>query len=465
VTPVAASPIIQFLGAARTVTGSRFLVDAEGSRVLIDCGLFQGNKELRVRNWSGLGADPHSIDAVVITHGHLDHVGYLPAMVRDGFEGPVFVTPNTHALASIVLADSARLQEEEAAYANAKGFSKHRPALPLYTQADAEAVEQLFRAVPFATPFEATASAAATFSPAGHILGSAVVHLHVAGRTLLFTGDLGRTSHPLLVPPSPPLDADVVVTESTYGDRTHEDREAAMGRLARVVSRTAERGGMVVIPSFAVDRTEVVLLALAELMAAKRIPRLPVYADSPMALAVLDVYRKAVEAGDPEIRPDVAGTDPFDSVLELHEAATTQESRALNDLRYPSIIVSASGMATGGRVLHHLARRLPDRHSAVVLPGFQAEGTRGRRLADGERAVKLLGRYVPVRADIVEIGAFSVHAGAGELISWLGHMPEPDVAFVVHGEPRAADALQDQLGEQLGWHAVVPALDERARID
>ncbi|HEU5085437.1 MAG TPA: MBL fold metallo-hydrolase [Acidimicrobiales bacterium] len=460
------SPLLHFLGAAGTVTGSRFLVEAGRRRVLVDCGLFQGAKDLRVRNWSRFPVEPASIDAVVLTHAHLDHVGYLPALARDGFAGPVLCTPFTAELADIVLEDSARLQEEEAAYANRAGYSKHRPALPLYTRDDAELALSLVEPVDLGVDVTVAEGVTAHLRTAGHILGAATVELtlHESGRRLLFTGDLGRTNHPLLRPPDdPPAAVDVVVTESTYGNRDHDEEAEALDAMADLISRTAERGGTVVIPAFAVDRTEVVLLALARLRAAGRIPELPVYADSPMALRVLEVYRAAIDERAPELRP-LEG-DPFAAVGTVREVHTSDESRKLHDLPYPAIIVSASGMATGGRVLHHLARRLPDHRNAVILPGFQAAGTRGRQLADGARAVKMLGSYIPVRAEVLQLNAFSVHADAHELIGWLGRMRvPPDIAFVVHGEEEAADALRARLDDELTWAAVVPRAGERVRI-
>lgn len=459
------SPLLHFLGAAGTVTGSRFLVEAGHRRVLVDCGLFQGHKELRKRNWAPFPVDPATIDAVVLTHAHLDHVGYLPALVRDGFDGRVLCTGPTAELARIVLEDSARLQEEEAAYANRAGYSKHRPALPLYTSDDAARALSLLETIELGDDAAVTKGFRARLRTAGHILGSATVELRLEdeGRCLLFTGDLGRSNHPLLRPPDEPPAADVVVTESTYGNRGHDDEDEALEAMAQLITRTAARGGTVVIPAFAVDRTEVVLLALGRLRSEGRIPDLPVYADSPMALRVLDVYRAAIAGGSPELLP-LTG-DPFAAAGVVEEVHTTNESRALHDLPYPAIIVSASGMATGGRVLHHLARRLPDHRNAVILAGFQAAATRGRQLADSARTVKLLGSYVPVRAEVLQLNAFSVHADADELTAWLGRMPAPpDVAFVVHGEQGAAEALQARLDDELGWTAVVPRDGERVRI-
>lgn len=460
------APRLGFLGGAGTVTGSRFLLDAEPGRVLVDCGLFQGLKRLRLMNWEPFPVDPATVDAVVITHAHVDHLGYLPVLVRDGFQGPVLATPTTVELAAIVLRDAARLQEEEAAYANRKGFSKHRPAVPLFTTADAERALERFEPVGFHATAAAGAGASVTFRSAGHILGSASVTVALTehNRTIGFSGDLGRDSHPLLRGPEPRQATDVVVVESTYGDRLHDDPRTALEAIARLITRTAERGGTVVIPAFAVDRTEVVLLLLRRLLAEGSIPKLPIYADSPMALAVLDVYRKAVAAADPQLRADLGDGDPFDGG-DLHEARTPEESIALNAIGYPSIIISSSGMATGGRVLHHLARCLPDPRNAVILVGFQAAGTRGEQLAAGARAVKMLGRYVPVRAQVLVADAFSVHADADELVSWLTGAPPPEAAYVVHGEPRASAALAERLSTDHGWTAVAPRQLEWVRLD
>lgn len=466
---VPAAPTITFLGATATVTGSRFLLETTDAKVLVDCGMYQGLKRLRQRNWEPFPFDPASIDAVVLTHAHLDHSGMLPALVRAGFSGQILATPQTAALGAIVLADSGHLQEEEAEFANERGFSKHSPALPLYTEEDAAKAASQFRHVPFATPTEIAGGLVVELRPAGHILGSSSVSLKVPGtpdRTVFFSGDVGRKEHPVLRAPADPPSADVMLVESTYGNRSHEAHAEALDHLADVISRTAKRGGTVVIPSFAVDRTEVLLMALKDLESEGRIPALPVYADSPMALAVLDVYRRAISDSDPEVRLKAgSGADPFDTGS-LHELRTPQESRSLNEVDFPSIIISASGMATGGRVLHHLERCLPDRRCAVVLPGFQAEGTRGRLLAEGARNLKLLGHYVPVRAEVVVIDALSAHADANELVDWLRRAPAaPDTVYVVHGEPKAASALAELVERDLGWNVVIPAYGERVRVD
>jgi metallo-beta-lactamase family protein len=456
---------LQFLGAAGTVTGSRFLVETREARVLVDCGLFQGLKELRLRNWEPLPVDARTLDAVLLTHAHVDHCGYLPALEKQAFAGGVYATPGTTRLCAIVLPDSARLQEEDAAYANRAGYSKHAPALPLYTEADAQAVLARFRPVRAGESTPVAPGVRATFHPAGHILGSAHVELELEGARVVVSGDLGRPAHPLLAPPAARSAADVVLVESTYGDREHADFEATVERLAATIVGTAERRGVVLIPAFAVDRTEVVLFQLRALRQAGRIPELPIYVDSPMALAALDVYRSALEAGDPEIRPELRGRPEELVPARLVEARDVAASKAIHEERGPAIVISASGMATGGRVLHHLERRLPDPRCAVALVGFQPAQTRGRRLLDGERTVKLHGRYVPVRAEIVDLSGFSVHADRSELLAWLaGGDGTPEVTFAVHGEPAASNALARAISGELGWSAVVPRDLERVRI-
>jgi metallo-beta-lactamase family protein len=459
--------VLAFLGGVRTVTGSRFLLEHGSRRVLVDCGLYQGLKDLRLRNWAAFPVDPGTIDAVVVTHAHLDHVGYLPRLCTAGFRGPVLVTAGTAALAAIVLPDSGHLQEEEAAYANRMGFSKHRPALPLYTEDDAIRALDNLQVADFSDEMALGEDVMVTFGRAGHILGSATVRVQLGddGPSLVFSGDLGRPSHPLLGPPDPLGDTDWVVVESTYGDRRHDDARV-LDDLAGAISRTVARGGSVIIPAFAVDRTEVVLYHLAGLRRAERIPDVPVYVDSPMALDALAVYRDALAAGAPDLRPElVGGADPFADGA-VTAVRDVEGSKRLNDGLYPSIIVSASGMATGGRVVHHLFHRLPDPRNCLVLVGFQSEGTRGRLLADGARQVKLLGQYVRVRAEVLHLPAFSVHADAAELIDWLATAPrEPSGVFVVHGEETASLALAERVDEQLGWMASVPHPGERVRID
>jgi metallo-beta-lactamase family protein len=461
------SPVLSFLGAARTVTGSRFLLDHPDGRVLVDCGMFQGLRRLRERNREPFGVPPESIDAVVLTHAHVDHLGYLPALVRDGFHGPIVCTPGTADLAAIVLPDAGRLQEEEAAFANRMGYSKHHPALPLYTEDDARAALGQLAPVPF-DERRGLPGLQVTLRRAGHILGSASALLeHDDGPVVLVSGDLGRSSHPLLQPPAPltGLEVDWVLVESTYGDRRHDDHDA-IARLGDAVRSTAAHGGTVVIPAFAVDRTEVVLFHLRRLMDAGTIPRLPVYVDSPMALDALRAYRRALADPGSDMRDGLdADGDPFDTGT-MEEVRDPEGSKRIDRLHVPSIIVSASGMATGGRVLHHLARFLPESRNTVVLVGFQAAGTRGRALADGARQLKLLGQYVPVRARIVDLPALSVHADASEIVTWLATLDhEPDGVFVVHGEELAAKALRDRVIDRFGWPAIVPHHGERVRLD
>ena len=468
------SVVLEFLGAARTVTGSRFLVRTERSTILVDAGLFQGRE--RAANWEPFPVDPQTIDAVVLTHAHIDHSGWLPGLVRDGFAGPILATAETRDLCAILLPDAAHIQEEQARFTNERGFGKHDPALPLYDGEDAAAVLPLFRTVPFGIPDEVAPGVTARLFPAGHILGSASVHLTIEDdaddttpgttpgtTTLLVSGDLGRGNHPLVSGPGAPPAAETVLVESTYGGSLHPPDEDEIEEFADVVRRAAARGGIVLIPAFAVDRTEVLLNVLADLMADDRIPRLPVFVDSPMALRVLEVYRAALRRGDPDVC--VPGATPsFDPGGGLHECPTVEDSISLNALTAPAIIISASGMATGGRVLHHLTRLLPHHRNAVVLCGFQASGTRGRRLADGDTSIKMLGRYVPVRAEIDILRSLSVHADADGLAGWIEALPEaPRTVFVVHGEPEASSALADRLVAD-GHHAVVPRPFERVRL-
>lgn len=466
------SPALQFIGGAGTVTGSKTLVDTGEGRLLVDCGLFQGLKQLRLQNWAPFPVAPESIDAVLLTHAHLDHSGHLPRLARQGFRGPVYCTEGTRRLAGIVLPDSGHLQEEEAAFANRKGYSKHDPAEPLYTSDDAHSVLDQFVAVPFDEPLELLdGSVEAVWRRAGHILGAASVHLHLrpapgspgTGTRVVFSGDLGRPTHPLLLPPAPIGPADVVVTESTYGDEDHPHTDAD-DVLAAVIADAADRGGVVLIPAFAVDRTEVVLWHLDRLVATGRVPRLPVFVDSPMACRALDVYRDEAERGSAEIRPELRGSRLFTS-LELSEVRATDDSKALNERRGPMIIVSASGMATGGRVIHHLAHRIRDDRNTIVLVGFQAPGTRGDALRQGARQLKMFGRYHPVRARVVSID-LSAHADRSELVDWIGTAePMASEIYVNHGESEPARQLAAALADRFDTVAVAVRAGERVGLD
>jgi len=448
------------LGGVGTVTGSRHLLEVDGSRILLDCGLFQGLKEFRERNWQPFPFDPTTLDAIVITHAHLDHCGYLPRLVQQGYKGPVYVTYDTGKLMSVVLPDSGRLLEEEAGYANRKGYSRHRPALALYTEDDAWAALDLLHPVAFDQPFRPAPTIEVVFQPAGHILGSAITRLRLGDATMVCSGDLGRQQHPFLRPPAPIGDADWVMVESTYGDRRHLSDDT-VDRLAEVIARTADRGGVVVIPAFAVDRTEVLLFHLHRLHQAGRLPAIPVFLDSPMALAALTIYRAALADEAADVRAEFQGHAEIIDLPALEEVVDTEGSKAVSRRHGSAVIIAGAGMASGGRVVHHLARFLPEARNTVALVGFQAEGTRGRQLLEGATSLKIHGQYVRVRAEICDLTGFSVHADADELMGWLGTATrEPSGVFVAHGEPSASRALHDRIEAELDWVAVAPGLGE-----
>jgi metallo-beta-lactamase family protein len=456
---------LQFLGATETVTGSKYVIEVAGSRAMIDCGLFQGYKELRLRNWDALPVRPGSIGWVLLTHAHIDHTGYLPRLVRDGFTGPVYATTASADLLDIMLPDSGRLQEEEAEYANRKGYSKHHPALPLYTEADARrALKQVVR-VDYDREVELSKLLSVRFIPAGHILGSSFVAAEIRERDrdpikVVFSGDIGRYDEPILNDPSPVEDADYLLVESTYGNRRHAS-EDPKDRLAEIINSAAERGGKVIIPAFAVGRTQLLVYYLRELEDEGRIPVLPVVVDSPMGASATRLYAKHKNDHDIDmqrlarIQRNALATRNFSLVQ------GRSGSKGLNDLSGPAIIISASGMATGGRVLHHLARHLPDPASTVVFVGFQAGGTRGRRLQDGEKEIRIFGKMVQVRARIESMGSLSAHADSEEVIRWLrGFKRPPRTTFIVHGEPDGARALRDKIISELSWNAVIPTYKE-----
>ncbi len=460
------SPTISFLGAAETVTGSKFLVATDQEQILVDCGMFQGIKELRLQNWQPFPINPSLLDAIVITHAHLDHCGYLPRLVRQGFSGKIYLTEYTAALAKIILRDSAKIQMEDAEFARAKGFSKHNPPLPLYTDDDAEAAIKLFVEVDFRTDFAISAESSVKFLPGGHILGAAFVELTVAGKKLLFSGDLGRPVHPVLAAPDPipAVKFDAVIVESTYGDRIHEDSGSI---LADTINRTIDRGGTVLIPAFAVDRTEVLLMQLKELVERKKIPAVPIFVDSPMASAALDCYRSAIAEDSPEINSEVRADLSHDifALANLHETQSVSDSKALNQLKRPAIIIAASGMATGGRVVHHLARLLPDSANTVILVGFQAPGTRGRSLLEGAPTIKMHGAHVAVAAEVVYLPGLSVHADQTELLSWLFDADATyEQIFIVHGEVPAATKFAELIRTKFPGKVTIPTHGEKFKI-
>lgn len=441
---------LSFLGAAETVTGSRYLLESDASRVLLDCGLFQGVKKLRTRNWAAPGFEPAALDAVVLTHAHLDHSGYLPRLVKAGFRGPVYCTTGTRDLLQILLPDAGHLQEEEARLAQRLGYSRHAPPLPLFTREEAQRSLEYLHPLPYDTSFRVSNEMQASFSRAGHIVGSASLRLEWSSGSLALSGDVGRPNDPIMSPPAPLPAADYLVIESTYGDRRHSSNSIE-DELCRIVTETAATAGVVVIPAFAVGRAQHVLHLLARLMKSGRLPEQPIFLDSPMAIDATNIFREHVE--DHRLSrqecAEMCGVARY--------CSTSDESRAIDGHEGPMIVVSASGMATGGRVLHHLKRFLPDARNTVLLVGYQSAGTRGRSLLDGADELKIHGQYVPVRARVRKLDGLSAHADYAELIAWLRRSEaRPRRVFVTHGEPAAADALRRRLCDELGLDAVVP---------
>lgn len=445
---------LTFLGAAETVTGSRFLLESANSRILVDCGLFQGVKRIRRQNWEPFPVNPSSIDAIVLTHAHIDHSGFIPALTRDGFKGPVWCTKPTQELLNLLLPDAAYLQVEDARYANRQRSSKHDPALPLFDSQDAEAALKLVRTVPRDLDFEPATGFVASFSNAGHILGSSSIKLTGDETSILFSGDVGRPTDRVMRAPDPPPAVDYVVTESTYGNRLHVE-SSAIDELADVIGRTLKRRGVVLIPSFAVGRAQTVLTLIEDLKAEGRIPDAKIYLNSPMSIHATGLFLSHPE----EHRLTPAECQRLEAGVELVRSA--QQSKDLTRRKDPMIVISASGMATGGRILHHLTSLAPDSRNSIVFVGFQAAGTRGEALVSGASQIKIFGAYVDVRAEVVQIGGLSAHADQAELLAWLGsgHFT-PKRCFVVHGEPAAADAFRLRLRDNLGWDAVVPVQGE-----
>jgi metallo-beta-lactamase family protein len=454
-------PKLTFLGAAGTVTGSKYLVEAANKRLLVDCGIFQGTPELSDRNYKPLPTDPKSFDYLVLTHAHLDHSGLLPRLVKDGYSGSIFANPATIDLTTLLLKDSAHLQEEDAERARTKGYSRHANPQPLYTSEEVDPVLRALKPMPRSGGFDISPEFHIDSYDAGHILGSSSLVLtiteNVRKTLVVFSGDIGRYNQPILNDPTTPAaNADVLLCESTYGDRDHEPGDPAE-LLAAVVNRVAKRGGSIVIPAFAIGRAQTFMYYLRQLEDQQRIPQLPVYVDSPMALDATELYLKYREDHDLEFnREDNDGKgDPLD-VHKFHLTRTADESKQINNVKTPCIIISASGMVTGGRVMHHLVQRLPDPRNAVILAGFQAQGTRGRALQEGAKTLRLFGQEVPVNAEIVELGQFSAHAGKSELLRWLTGLPAPPKqTYLVHGEPSAAQSLQSAIRDKFQWNVSV----------
>jgi len=464
---------IEFWGGVGTVTGSKYLVESGKSRVLVDCGLFQGLKELRERNWQEPPFDPRSLNAVLITHAHIDHTGYLPRLVKQGFHGPVYCSRGTADLLKIMLPDSGRLQEEDADFRNRHNLTKHKPALPLYTEKDAYASLELLEPVAnTGEPIEVAPGIRAGFRVAGHILGSSLVLLELdhagadgRGRRVLFSGDLGHYDQPIIRDPVAPPPCDYLLVESTYGDRLHDPEDPKVA-LARIINDAAARNAPVLIPAFAVGRTQEIVYLIRELEDEKAIPVLPVTVDSPMAAATTAAYVRRTEEHDEEYASVLSQQKHPLRTRSMTTASSRQESKKLNDAEGARVIISASGMMTGGRVLHHALRLVPNPDATIVFVGFQAAGTTGRRIMDGEPEVKILGQWVPVRCRMAKIGGFSAHADYNEVLKWLEGMESgiPSRTFLTHGEPEAANAMAGHIKDRFGWNVHVPQYGERVEL-
>lgn len=457
---------LSFHGAAQTVTGSKYLLQADGARVLIDCGMFQGLKELRLRNWEPTRFDVHQLDAIVLTHAHLDHVGYLPRVVNQGYHGPIYCTPATAELCEIILLDSAKIQEADAEYANKKGFSKHVPAFPLYDGRDVESTMKLFRTKLREVWFSPAEPIWVRYHDAGHLLGSNMIEVEIRNQNpplrVLFSGDVGRYDGPLYHDPTPPPECDYLICESTYGNRDHPESDM-LEALTGVVNRSVERGGLMLVAAFAVGRSQQLIYLLQVLKKQKRIPDLPIYLDSPMACNATNIYREYSEDHDlsegelDHDRPVLDGPRVF-------LCRKPSESKALNRLPGPGIIIASSGMMTGGRIVHHLKHRLTDSKTTIVLGGYMAAGTRGRLLQDGAESIRMHGQDVEVRATIEKIPGLSGHADRSGLLRWLKPLPKPRKVFLTHGEPDSSESLAKELTASHDWDVHVPALGETQEL-
>jgi metallo-beta-lactamase family protein len=452
---------IKFLGAAGTVSGSKYLIDTGETRFLVDYGMFQGHKKLRLLNWQPAPVSPPTVDHLLLTHAHIDHSGMLPVLVRDGFKGKIWATPVTAELCRISLLDAAHLQEEDARFANKMAFTKHKPALPLFTMEDAERVMPHLRPIEYNKTTAISGDIQFRFLDAGHILGSAIIEVktknHDKPLRLVFSGDLGRYDTLILQDPTPVAEADYLLVESTYGDRIHP-KEDPIAELSSVINDTAKRGGMIVIPSFAVGRAQTVLYLIRDLKIRKMIPDLPVFVDSPMAEQVTNVFCRHIDIFDEEAKAIFQKTGKCPVLCpNLQFVHTREESQEINNMKFPAIIISASGMATGGRILHHLKYRLPDSRNTILFVGYQSMGTRGQLLKDGARAIKIHGEIVPVRAQIRSLEAFSGHADSTEIMRWLRAFKKPPKrTFIVHGEAESSQALADEIHRSLGWETHIP---------
>lgn len=449
---------LTFLGAAGTVTGSKTLINFKNKSILIDCGLFQGFKNLRLLNWVKFPFDANKLNAVILTHAHLDHSGALPLLMKQGFRGPIYATPSTIDLCEILLLDSAHLQEEEANFANKHKTSRHTPALPLYNTSDVKKTLKMFKPLVFDHALTVTEGISVRLRSAGHILGASSAEVTAGGKTVLFSGDLGRPDDRIMLPPVSIDHADCIVVESTYGDRTHPKADPEI-KFAEVINRTVARGGIVVIPAFAVGRAQELLLSIFRMKQRSEIPDLPVYLNSPMAIDMTEIYQKHCSEHRLN-KTDCTGMGHVASMVR-----TVEDSRALDSIRYPSIIVSASGMATGGRVLHHLKNLAPDHRNTIIFAGFQAAGTRGARILAKEKTIRIFGQDVEINAEVVQLEGMSAHADSDQIMDWLRTAPKPPAAvYLNHGEPGPADILRQRIEHELGWSAMAPLLGQMVEV-